>query len=126
MTLLAIMGSDAIALPLAPSFPASELRYILNNSEAMALLASAKFKSKAEEILKEGVETSPILSVLEKRIEGSTETSSPTLEAVSGSNAGMMLYTSGTTNRPVRCIRLSAQGQKLICSRKESSCLNPP
>ena len=106
MTLLAIIGSDAIALPLAPSFPPSELRYILNNSEALALLTSTKFKAKAEEVLKEGLDKALVLNVLEKRLTGSTSTSKPTLESFGPSNGGMMLYTSGTTNRPVRLFQL--------------------
>ncbi|GKU07710.1 unnamed protein product, partial [Fusarium langsethiae] len=41
VTLLAILASNAIALPLAPSFPAPELGYILDNSVALVLISSA-------------------------------------------------------------------------------------
>ena len=124
MTLLSIIASDAIALPLSPSFPASELRYILNDSEALALLTSTKFKSKAEEVVKEGLDRAPVFDVLEKRVSGGTDAFMPYLEPVEGSKAGMMLYTSGTTSRPVRqpstftVTSLLTQNRKASCFRK--------
>ena len=102
VTLLAIIASDAIALPMAPGFPAAELRYILDDSEALALVTSKRFKSRAQEVLKEGLGKAPILSVLEKRLGGTTNLSQPDLQPTTLGNGGMMLYTSGTTNRPVR------------------------
>ena len=118
MTLLAILASDAIALPMAPSFPASELRYIINNSEAVALLASAKFKSKAEEVLKEGFDKPPALNVLEKRMKGLGSASKPILEPIKKQNGGMMLYTSGTTNRPVDISPISLTDHLLTIVQK--------
>ncbi len=101
MTLLAILGSNSIAVPLSSNFPASELRYILDNSEALMLLSSAKFQSKADEVLKEGLERKPISSKVEKKLEGSQSRESVQLEAQKNAQSGMMLYTSGTTSRPV-------------------------
>lgn len=96
------MASDAIALPLAPSFPPAELGYILEDSEAMMLLASAKFRPKAEEVIDQGLEKPPTLKVLEKRTSGRKGAMRPALiEPSISSNGGVMLYTSGTTNRPV-------------------------
>ncbi|KAL8921667.1 MAG: hypothetical protein Q9208_005596 [Pyrenodesmia sp. 3 TL-2023] len=100
VTLLAILGSNSIALPLSSSFPASELRYILDNSEALMLLSSAKFQSKADEVLKEELERKPISSMVEKRLEGSRSSEVVQLEAQKDTQSGMMLYTSGTTSRP--------------------------
>ena len=51
-------------MPLAPSFPASELRYILDHSGALALLSSAKYANQAKEVLKEGLENTPVFAQL--------------------------------------------------------------
>ena len=101
VTLLSILGSNSIAVPLSSSFPASELRYILDNSESLLLLSSDKFKSKADELLKEGLEKKPILSAIEKKAEGNQYSERIQLEELSNDQSGLMLYTSGTTSRPV-------------------------
>ncbi|KAH8742779.1 hypothetical protein F5883DRAFT_656389 [Diaporthe sp. PMI_573] len=49
VTFLAILASSAIALPLAPSHPASELRYILNDSAAAVVVASAAHVEQAQQ-----------------------------------------------------------------------------
>ncbi|TKA59158.1 hypothetical protein B0A49_09988 [Cryomyces minteri] len=86
---------------MAPSFPASELRYIIDQSEALMLLTSAKFSSKTDEVLAEGLEHKPISVGVEKIMEGSKSGDKVTLEELgSEENGGMMLYTSGTTSRP--------------------------
>ena len=101
MTLLSILGSNSIAVPLSPSFPASELRYILDNSESLLLLSSEKFKSKADEVLKEGLEMKLISASIEKKAEGHQSNELVQLEENSYDQSGLMLYTSGTTSRPV-------------------------
>ncbi|KAL8742509.1 MAG: hypothetical protein Q9190_005015 [Brigantiaea leucoxantha] len=100
VTLLSILGSNGIAVPLSSSFPSSELRYILDNSEALMLLASKKFQSKAEEVLKEGLEKTPILGLVDKKIEGSKSGAKIPFEGSQKTQGGLMLYTSGTTSRP--------------------------
>lgn len=65
------------------------------------LLSSAKFQSKADEVLKEGLDQKPISSKVEKKLEGSQSRESVQLEAQRNTQSGMMLYTSGTTSRPV-------------------------
>ncbi|KAI4197772.1 MAG: hypothetical protein LQ346_002932 [Caloplaca aetnensis] len=118
VTLLAILGTNSIAVPLSSSFPASELRYILENSEALMLLSSAKFQSKADEVLKEGLDQKPISSKVEKKLEGSQSRESVQLEAQRNTQSGMMLYTSGTTSRPKGVLLpesvLTAQSQSLM------------
>ena len=104
MTLLSIFACDNIAVPLSSGFPASELRYILENSEAVTLVSSEKFREKAEEVLKEGLEhlkIKPLLNVVEKRRHGSGQ-DEVQLVSLPMKKGGMMLYTSGTTSRPVR------------------------
>ena len=105
MTLLSILACDSIAVPLSPAFPASELRYILENSEAVTLLSSGKFQEKAEEVLREGLEhlhRKPVLNIVEKTHAGNGE-DEVQLVPLPMTKGGMMLYTSGTTSRPV-CI----------------------
>ena len=103
MTLLSIFACDCIAVPLSSAFPASELRYILENSEVVALLSSEKFQEKAEETLSKGLEhleRKPLLNVLEKRRHGSGH-DEVQLVPLPMNKGGLMLYTSGTTSRPV-------------------------
>ena len=105
VTLLAILANDAIALPLSPAFPVGELKYIMDNSQAKMLLASEKFESKARGIVEAGLDRVPVLAVMGKFMEGGSAPDTGQVEdLVGGSNGGMMLYTSGTTNRPVRSL----------------------
>ena len=104
VTLLSVLSSNSIAVPLSSGFPLSELRYILENSEALMLLTSAKFRSKADDVIKEGLQKSPTLSQVEKHIGGNTAGYKAQLQDLKNDLAGMMLYTSGTTSRPVRSV----------------------
>lgn len=100
VTLLSILGTHSIALPLSPAFPAHELQYIMDHSQASMLLSSQKFEAKAQELLKTGLETVPKHISLEKKL-GGAEPKEVILEGPTDGAGGMMLYTSGTTNRPV-------------------------
>ncbi|KAH6720902.1 hypothetical protein BKA61DRAFT_471314 [Leptodontidium sp. MPI-SDFR-AT-0119] len=117
VTLLSILGAHSIALPLSPAFPANELQYIMDHSQASMLLSSAKFESKALEVLKHGLEGKPKLVKLEKKLGGAAQ-SMVTLEGPTDGNGGMMLYTSGTTNRPKGVLLpqsvLTAQANSLV------------
>ena len=111
MTLLSIFACDNIAVPLSSGFPASELRYILENSEAVTLVSSTKFQAKAEETLKEGLEQlprKPVLNIVEKRRQGNGH-DEVQLVPLPMEKGGMMLYTSGTTSRPVNTILFTPQ-----------------
>lgn len=103
MTLLSIFGASAIALPLSPPFPPNELQYIMDQSEASMLLSSEKFDKKAQEVFKTGLKASPKSVRVEKKMGGGDQ-SKVTLEGGSDIEGGMMLYTSGTTARPVRLL----------------------
>lgn len=103
MTLLSIFACDNIAVPLSSGFPASELRYILENSQAVTLVSSQKFLEKAQETLGEGLEhleKKPTLNIVEKRRQGNGH-DGVQLVPLPMTKGGMMLYTSGTTSRPV-------------------------
>ncbi|KAG8532969.1 uncharacterized protein KY384_001751 [Bacidia gigantensis] len=99
VTLLSIFACDGIAVPLSSSFPASELRYILDNSQALTLLSSDKFKKQAETVLQEGLERRPTLNIVEKLMSGSGR-DEVQLVQLPETRGGLMLYTSGTTSRP--------------------------
>ncbi|ORX98428.1 hypothetical protein BCR34DRAFT_496141 [Clohesyomyces aquaticus] len=117
VTLLSILAAHAIAVPLSPTFPAHELRYILDQSESLMLLSSEKFQEKADEVLKEGLETSPINYKQDKIMLGKTD-DYVTLEPPTSEKGGMMLYTSGTTSRPKGVLLpqsvLTAQSMSLL------------
>ena len=64
------------------------------------LLSSAKFAPKAQEVLKTELDAEPAYLQLSK-FQGGSAREKVTLEKTDPGSAGMMLYTSGTTNRPV-------------------------
>ena len=66
------------------------------------LLSSNKFKSKAEETLKGGMQRSINLEIVQKIDERAQTSQDVTLDDSTNEQGGMMLYTSGTTSRPVR------------------------
>ncbi|KAH7078671.1 hypothetical protein BKA63DRAFT_437960 [Paraphoma chrysanthemicola] len=117
VTLLSILAAHAIAVPLSPTFPAHELRYIIDQSESLMLLSSDKFQGYADDVLKEGMETKPINYKQEKIMMGKTD-DYVTLEEPTSDKGGMMLYTSGTTSRPKGVLLqqdiLTAQSRSLL------------
>lgn len=106
VTLLAALACRSIAVPLSPAFPTPELQYVIDHSEASLLVSSTKFLTRADDVLSSG------LAVIPKRLElgkhqGGADHEVVSLEGEDAGEAGMMLYTSGTTNRPV-CLMLSS------------------
>lgn len=124
VTFLAILAHDAIALPISLTFPANEMRYIVENSQAAILLSTKMFQSKAEEVLKEGFEIKPTLGIREKIEVGAEATEEIQFDTPSHGKGGFMLYTSGTTNRPVGVFQASHVHILTPC-RKESYCQTP-
>ncbi|KAI9743604.1 MAG: hypothetical protein M1818_002920 [Claussenomyces sp. TS43310] len=117
VTLLSVLAAHAIALPLSPAFPAHELQYIMDQSQASMLLSSRKFGSKAEEVVDEGLQGTPTHLWIEKRLD-SMERHKVILSERSDGKGGMMLYTSGTTNRPKGVLLpqsvMTAQSESLL------------
>lgn len=101
MTFLSILANRAIALPLSPAFPTPELRYIVNNAKASVFLATDKMHDKAEDVLKEDIDKAPIYSQAHKILGGSKDVETLEFKEPGHDAGGMMLYTSGTTSRPV-------------------------
>ena len=64
------------------------------------MLASAKFSQKAQDVAKLGLAANPKIVDLEKKL-GGRQRSGVSLNDATAKNGGLMLYTSGTTNRPV-------------------------
>lgn len=132
VTLLSILAGDGIAVPLSPGFPVVELRYIMENSGADVLIATERFAEKAREVvhgsgielvIRSGTRSVEPVQTQSSGLDISLDTD-VTLDNVHG---GMMLYTSGTTSRPVRVMNYSHCTYVHDCSnrhRKVFSFLN--
>ncbi|KAG5661797.1 hypothetical protein KAF25_004036 [Fusarium avenaceum] len=126
VTLLSILAANAIAVPLAPSFPAPELRYILENSEAILLVSSTKNAAKAEEVISKDLANPPLFHQLGRFNNASSEEKDIVLgDLFKAPLAGMMLFTSGTTARPKGVVltqsNLTAQAKCLMEAWKYAS-----
>lgn len=103
-----MLAAQAIAVPMSPAFPAAELQYVLNHSEALLLVSSSKFASKAQEVLAADDMSAgprrPLRLELPKHYPDDSRGTAERvpLEESGPARAGLMLYTSGTTNKPVR------------------------
>ena len=86
---------------MSPEYPPHELQYIVNHSRALAFLSSDKFHGKAEQVVKEGLDYGIGMTKIEKILKGRSGGEVVGLKDTGPSKGGMMLYTSGTTSRPV-------------------------
>ncbi|KAL7927199.1 acetyl-CoA synthetase-like protein [Trichoderma austrokoningii] len=103
VALLSVLAARAIAVPLSPAFPIPELEYVLNHSEASLLVSSPKFASKAQQVLAAELTSKPAHLELPKHVESADATAReavPLEDSAAPGQAGLMLYTSGTTNKP--------------------------
>ncbi|PTB65994.1 acetyl-CoA synthetase-like protein [Trichoderma citrinoviride] len=102
VTFLAILAARAIAVPLSPAFPVPELEYVVNHSEASLLVSSPKFASKAQQLLAADLTSKPTYVEMPKHVESAVADGEhvPLEDDLNPGQAGLMLYTSGTTNKP--------------------------
>lgn len=114
-----MLASNAVAVPLSAAFPASEVKYILDNSGSSMIVSSEKFRSKADDVLAAGLEQEPTVLYLPKRMQGTTGANIELQQSDQTSQSGMMLYTSGTTSRPVCTPRHCRMNETNKASRKE-------
>ena len=125
VTLLSIFASDAIALPLSPAFPTGELQYIVDNSGAKVFLATEKQAEKASQVLSNGLSGEPLFDIRPKLQAGAAGSESIKLEDLKQApSGGMMLYTSGTTNRPV-CVLLQVYDSAMADPVNRKACYSP-
>ena len=77
----------------------------MDNCTPSILLATERLSEKARELLKTGLDVEPVLDIRKEIFHrGREQVGKFKLEELgsAGNGGGMMLYTSGTTNRPVR------------------------
>jgi len=72
----------------------------MDQSQASILLSSSKFGEKAQEVIRSGLEGKPKMISVAKKLNEDKYTK-VTLADPQSDDGGMMLYTSGTTSRPV-------------------------
>lgn len=65
------------------------------------LLASTKFYRKAQDVSDKGLDAKPRVVEVEKRMTGGVDSDEISWKETPNDKGGIMLYTSGTTNRPV-------------------------
>ena len=87
------------------------------------LVSSLKFQSKAEEVVREGLDKPLKLEIVQKHLAGSESVEQVQLDNSKDDAGGMMLYTSGTTSRPVGSPCPTTNLVKLIIYRK--ACFSP-
>ncbi|KAH0543113.1 hypothetical protein FGG08_002539 [Glutinoglossum americanum] len=127
VTLLSILANQSIAVPLAATFPATELRHLLDECQASTLLLRSQKDS--HEVLKacEDGLASERLEIVSVEDFAEKSQSSPGLKDIKWKDAaeaegGIMLFTSGTTSRPKGVLLsqpvLTSQSQSLVLAWK--------
>jgi amino acid adenylation domain-containing protein len=93
VSLLAIMKAGGVYIPLDPQFPLNRINYMLDDSKALILLTSDKYKGRFESSAQELI-VEEIWPELDRY-----ETTAPDTD-VKGTDLVYILYTSGSTGNP--------------------------
>jgi acyl-CoA synthetase (AMP-forming)/AMP-acid ligase II len=110
-----------MAIPLSPAFPASELKYIIENSQTSLVLTSPKFEDLVQSVSK-SEDAGATFHRLKKLTEevAADENQQISFENNAANGLGLMLYTSGTTSRPKGVVLPSTALTAQINSLKEA------
>ena len=127
----ALRALGAVAVPMNHRLTAEEVTYILDNSDAAAVLVSDGFLPMAERVrgaasrvkhwITLGAERRPWATALDDLLARGTDTAPVTPDAVGGS----MLYTAGTTGKPKGALRRVIDAASVIPRLAALNCLDP-
>lgn len=114
-----IWRTNGIVTPLCTAHPITELKYVIDHSECELIISSEEFRSTIEQLKIDFPQKHFIYIESIPNIETSPSTNRSTnFPPINRDDYAMMLYTSGTTNRPKGVItthnNLNAQMESLI------------
>ena len=108
-----IWRAGGIAVPLAISHPAAELRYVIEDADAAIVVASADFADLASEAI--GDQVRRLVSTDELLVQ-SPPVPSASLPEVAEDRRAMIVYTSGTTGKPKGVVTTHANVKAQVTS----------
>ena len=127
----ALRALGAVAMPMNHRLTAEEVSYILDNSDATAVVVSDAFLPMAERVrgaasgvkhwITLGAERRPWAAAVEDLLAGGRDEAPPTPNAVGGS----MVYTAGTTGKPKGALRRVIDAASLMPRLAALNCLDP-
>ena len=127
----ALRALGAVAVPMNHRLTAEEVTYILDNSDATAVLVGDHFLPMAERVrgaasrvkrwITLGSERRPWADAVDDLLAGGREEPPPAPEAVGGS----MVYTAGTTGKPKGALRRTIDAAAVIPRLAALNCLDP-
>ena len=127
----ALRALGAVAVPMNHRLTADEVTYILDNSDATAVLLSDAFLAMAERVrgatdrvkqwITLGAERRPWAEALEELLARGSEE----LPAAPAATGGSMLYTAGTTGKPKGALRRVIDPSSVLPRLAAVNCLDP-